>query len=79
MYLQLKIDDMSALEADEQAVEDEISDPEEDTLAGQMAVMRGTQVKKSPYHGGDSDEDESTTDGDEDEDEDSDSDSSDSD
>ncbi|KAI6033730.1 hypothetical protein BKA83DRAFT_4623670 [Pisolithus microcarpus] len=36
----LKIDDVSALSADEQHLEDEISDPE-DTLAGQMAAMRG--------------------------------------
>jgi translocation protein SEC63 len=74
VYLQLKVDDLSALDEDEQGVEDEISDPEEDTLAGQMAAMRGGSVKKSLYHGADSDE-ESTTDGDED----SDSDSSDSD
>lgn len=78
MYLQLKVDDLSALEEDERGVEDEISDPEEDTLAGQMAAMRGGSVKKSPYYkqvNGDSDDEESTTDGDED----SDSDSSDSD
>ncbi|KIM21614.1 hypothetical protein M408DRAFT_333359 [Serendipita vermifera MAFF 305830] len=74
VYLQLKVDDLSSLEADEQAIEDDISDPEEDSLAGQMAAMRGGKVKKSAYHG-DSDEDGSTTDGDED----SDSDSSDSD
>lgn len=75
VYLQLKVDDTSALDADEQGVEDDISDPEEDTLAGQMAAMRGGKVKKSAYHGDDSEEDGSTTDGDED----SDSDSSDSD
>lgn len=75
VYLQLKVDDLSALDADEQGIEDDISEPDEDTLEGQMAVMRGGHVKKSPYHGDDSDEDESTTDGDED----SDSDSSDSD
>ena len=72
VYLQLKVDDLSALDADEQGVEDDISDPEEDTLAGQMAAMRGGTVKKSAYHG---DSDGSTTDGDED----SDSESSDSD
>lgn len=73
VYLQLKVDDLSALNEDEQGVDDEISDPEEDTLAGQMAAMRGGKVKASPYHG-ESDED-STTDGDAN----SDSDSSDSD
>ena len=31
---------------DAQDEEDDISDPEEDTLAGQMAVMRGGKVKK---------------------------------
>lgn len=71
--MQLKVDDLSALEEDEQGVEDEISEPEEDTLAGQMAMMKGASVKKSKYH--DDDDEESTTDGDED----SDSDSSDSD
>jgi len=73
VYLQLKVDDLSALDAEEQGFEDDISDPEEDSLAGQMAAMRGGKVKKSAYHGDDSDG--STTDGDEE----SDSDSSDSD
>lgn len=41
--------------------EDEISDPEEDTLAGQMASMRGGKVKSISK--GESD-DESTTDDD---------------
>jgi translocation protein SEC63 len=74
VYMQLKVDDLNALDEDEKGVEDEISEPEEDTLAGQMAAMRGGSVKKSKYHD-DEDEDESTTDGDED----NDSDSSDSD
>ena len=38
---------MSVLAAEEQTPEDEISDPDEDSLAGQMAVMRGGSVKKS--------------------------------
>ncbi|KAG8826554.1 secretory subunit [Serendipita sp. 411] len=73
VYMTLQVDDISSLGADEQMIEDDISEPEEDTLAGQMAAMRGGKVKKSPYHG--SDDEESTTDGDND----SDSDSSDSD
>ena len=37
---------------DAQFSEDEdISDPEEDTLAGQMAMMRGGKVKPSAVHG----------------------------
>ena len=59
---QLKIDDVSALDADERGdEEDDISDPEEDSLAGQMALMRGGSVKRHP---GDeeSDDDESSTD-----------------
>ena len=52
--------------------EDEISDPEEDSLAGQMAMMRGGKVKKRPD--GESD-DESSTDDDEKEGEESSSDS----
>ena len=42
-------------------IEDEISDPEEDSLAGQMAMMRGGSVKRR--HDEESD-DESTTDDD---------------
>jgi translocation protein SEC63 len=60
-YLQLKIDDVSALNADEQQPEDEISDPEEDSLAGQMAAMRGGSVKKRQDEESD---DESSTDDD---------------
>jgi len=40
--------------------EDEISEPEEDSLAGQMATMRGEPVKKRQTESDDSD-----TDGDE--------------
>jgi translocation protein SEC63 len=58
--LKLKIDDTSALDADEQGAEDEISDPEEDSLAGQMAVMRGGSVKKAVDE--ESDEESSTDD-----------------
>lgn len=57
---QLKIDDISALNAEEQTAEDEISDPEEDTLAGQMAAMRGGTVKRALAH--EDSEDESSTD-----------------
>ncbi|KAI6009717.1 translocation protein sec63 [Pisolithus marmoratus] len=60
----LKIDDVSALNVEEQHLEDEISDPEEDTLAGQMAAMRGGPVKRVPVAEEDSD-DSSTDDGDE--------------
>ncbi|KAI5125002.1 hypothetical protein M0805_007426 [Coniferiporia weirii] len=56
----LKVDDVSQLSADEQGVDDEISDPDEDTLAGQMAIMKGATVKKSPVH--DDSDDESGTD-----------------
>ena len=57
---------MSALGEDAQGAEDEISDPEEDSLAGQMAVMRGGSVKKRQTES--DDEDDSDTDGDEKED-----------
>jgi translocation protein SEC63 len=59
---QLKVEDLSALSEEEQMEEDDISDPDEDTLAGQMAAMRGEKVKRSPYHG--DDDDESSTDDD---------------
>ncbi|KAJ7580214.1 Sec63 Brl domain-containing protein [Mycena floridula] len=58
----LKVEDFSALNDDEQDSEDEISEPDEDTLAGQMAVMRGGKAKKVD----DEDDDESSTDDDED-------------
>lgn len=55
---------MSALGEDAQGAEDDISDPEEDSLAGQMAVMRGGAVKKRQT-GSDDEDDDSDTDGDE--------------
>lgn len=57
---QLKIEDPSVLDLD-QTLEDEISDPEEDSLAGQMAMMRGGSVKRRQDEESD---DESTTDDD---------------
>lgn len=39
-------------------MDDDISDPEEDSLAGQMALMRGGSVKKSPVHDDDDDDSE---------------------
>lgn len=72
MAVQLTVEDVSALTTEEAGAEDEISDPDEDTLAGQMAAMRGGAVKRIASD----DEDESDTDGD---DSDSSDDSSDSD
>ena len=37
-----------------------ISPPEEDSLAGQMALMKGEKVKRSPVHDDDSDDDSGT-------------------
>ncbi|KAJ7623440.1 Sec63 Brl domain-containing protein [Roridomyces roridus] len=71
----MKIDDVSALTADEQGGEDDISDPEEDTIAGQMAAMRGGNVKKSPTREEEESDDESSTDDDKSSEESSDSDS----
>ncbi|OXG30931.1 translocation protein SEC63 [Cryptococcus neoformans Ze90-1] len=39
---------------------DDISEPDEDTLAGQMAMMRGENVKPSKVHGGEYDSEESS-------------------
>ncbi|KAJ7132074.1 translocation protein sec63 [Mycena epipterygia] len=58
----MKIDDLSALTAEEQGDEDEISDPDEDTIAGQMTAMRGGNVKKSTLEDQESDEESSTDD-----------------
>lgn len=60
--ISLKIEDISSLNADDQQSEDEISDPDEDTLAGQMAVMRGGAVKKRADEDEESDEESSTDD-----------------
>ncbi|KAK8865735.1 hypothetical protein IAR55_000881 [Kwoniella newhampshirensis] len=39
-------------------VADDISEPDEDTLAGQMAMMRGEKVRPSGVHGGHEDDDD---------------------
>ncbi|TCD69184.1 secretory subunit [Steccherinum ochraceum] len=67
----LRIDDLAALEEGESAQDDDISDPEEDSLAGQMAMMRGGSVKKRPDGEDESDDDESSTDDDQQSDEES--------
>jgi len=43
--------------------DEDISDPEEDTLAGQMAMMRGGKVKPSPVHGDQTGDAESSNEG----------------
>lgn len=48
--------------ANEVTVEDEISDPDEDTIAGQMAAMRGQPVKRIDGESDGSDEDDSDDD-----------------
>ena len=63
-HFQLEVEDASALGEEAQGAEDEISDPEEDSLAGQMAVMRGGTVRRRQAESDDED-DESDTDGDE--------------
>lgn len=50
------------MNADEQPSEDEISDPDEDSLAGQMTAMRGGKVKKGAPRDEESDEESSTDD-----------------
>ncbi|KAN0062721.1 secretory subunit [Thecaphora frezii] len=71
--VKLKVDDPSALE--EAEVEDEISDPEEDSLAGQMAVMRGQRVKPARVKSEESEEESEEESGEEESDGESDSDS----
>jgi translocation protein SEC63 len=56
MPSQLKVEE-APIESDDEW-EDDISEPEEDSLAGQMAMMRGSKVKPSAVHGGDEDEGE---------------------
>jgi len=73
-HAQLKIEDLSTLNTEE-ATEDDISEPEEDSIAGQMAVMRGGKVRKSRAYEDEESDEESSTDDDEDSDSSSDSDS----
>ncbi|EPQ25637.1 uncharacterized protein PFL1_06774 [Pseudozyma flocculosa PF-1] len=75
--VKLKVDDPAALE--EQDIEDEISDPEEDSLAGQMAAMRGQKVKPMRSQSDDESDSDDDSDEDEDEEQEEDDDSSDSD
>ena len=60
----LKIDDPAVLDA-EDTNDDDISDPKEDSLASQIALMRGGSVKKRPDGEEEDDDDESSTDDDE--------------
>ncbi|KAH9843634.1 Sec63 Brl domain-containing protein [Rhodofomes roseus] len=62
--MEWKVEDPSVVNVVEMESEDEISEPEEDSLAGQMALMRGGSVKRQE----DGSDDESTTDDDRDED-----------
>lgn len=73
-FIALQVEDPSVLEDGD--VEDDISEPDEDSLAGQMAMMRGQSVKASAVHSkrGNRDDDESGTDADSDDDNPSDSD-----
>lgn len=62
------------MNADEQPGEDEISDPDEDSLAGQMSAMRGGKVKKAEEREDQSEDESSTDDGESDDSSSSDSD-----
>ncbi len=73
--VKLKVEDASVLEDEG---EDEISEPEEDSLAGQMALMKGQKVKPSRVEE-DEDDEESGTEEEEEEEESSDDSDSDSD
>ena len=53
----MKIEEAPVSATDE--AEDEISDPDEDTLAGQMATMRGGSVKKRKEESDDSSDEDS--------------------
>jgi translocation protein SEC63 len=72
MSVLLKVEDASKLE--EGDFEDDISEPDEDTLAGQMAAMRGEKVRAAKQEGDDDDEDSGTDDDQEEQGEDSESD-----
>jgi len=54
---QLKVEEAKDAQSEDDD-DDDISEPDEDTLAGQMAMMRGGKVKPSGVHGGDDEDDE---------------------
>nr|XP_018264892.1 translocation protein SEC63 [Kwoniella dejecticola CBS 10117]OBR87050.1 translocation protein SEC63 [Kwoniella dejecticola CBS 10117] len=56
--IMLKVEDTPQEEEMIDDDDDDISEPEEDTLAGQMAMMRGGKVKPSAVHGDDADSSE---------------------
>lgn len=56
--IMLRVEEATEVESDD----DDISEPEEDSLAGQMALMRGGKVKPSGVHGDGGDESEYETD-----------------
>lgn len=74
--MQMQVQPPEAADEAATAADDDISEPDEDTIAGQMAAMRGQPVKRID---GEEGEDEYTTSDSEEEDESSDSSSSDSD
>lgn len=66
--VQLQIHPVEALAAEDKAVvEDDISDPEEDSIAGQMAAMRGKPVRRIDDDGAEVEEEEDDTSGSEEE------------
>ncbi|GAA5985578.1 hypothetical protein JCM5350_007141 [Sporobolomyces pararoseus] len=75
--MRMKVDAPQEGEEGESDVEDDISEPDEDTIAGQMAMMKGQPVKRSNVHDDDDDEgDSGEEEGEGDSDSDSDSDDS---
>ena len=52
----MKVEAADEAQSDDDA--DDISEPDEDTLAGQMAMMRGGKVRPSGVHGDDDEEEE---------------------
>lgn len=76
--IKLKIEDPATLEGQED-VEDDISEPDEDTIAGQMQSMRGGATKKAKGSDDESEDDEEDEESSSEEDEDTDTDTSDSD
>jgi len=59
--------------------EDDISEPDEDTIAGQMALMKGQSVRRAPRDGEEEDSEEEYTSGTEESESDSETSDSDSD
>lgn len=61
--IMLKVEEVPEDDMSDEEGGDDISEPDEDSLAGQMALMKGGKVRPSAIHGQDGEESEGEEDG----------------